>query len=269
MKKVFVNSLPKAGTNLMAKALNSMGLNEKFSLGAHLILNDSILAKCRRLLWRPFNQGYLLGIDTPIEVSKKIIDRKIHLLKQGEFATAHIGYTSNLLEKILEEEIAAIVIIRDPRAVLSSFVNYVCSRKEHIHNKFLTFKDDVEKYKTALYGGQHDQCSLQPLRVRCESLSQWVLNDKVLTIRFEDLVGAKGGGSDESQFNAINCIAEHIGVEGDNLEEVCGNLFGEGRHTFRKGQIDSWKNEIPPSLSINIENELGHILKEWGYVTEC
>lgn len=71
-------------------------------------------------------------------------------------------------------------------------------------------------------------------------------NPHALVVRFENLVGPKGSGSEILQKNEVKRIANYLEltVSDEEIEEVCQKLFG-GTKTFKKGQIGTWKSKFP------------------------
>lgn len=265
MQKVFVNSLPKAGTNLVAKALLLMGFNERFNLGAQFVLGKRMRSRLRRFLCGPIRQGYLVGIDTPVEVSRSLVDRALDKTDPGCFMTAHVGYTNDILHTLSEKDFVTVLVLRDPRAVLSSFVHYVTKNKAHVHHPFFQSLEPEDRYRIALYGGTYGGYSLQPLMLRCLSVTPWLESESTLVLRFEDLVGSKGGGTDESQLEVLSKLSRLVGSDDSVLPVVAENLFGEGRHTFRKGQIDAWREDVPDAMLNELNACLDYVLEKWGY----
>ncbi|MFK7846883.1 MAG: sulfotransferase domain-containing protein [Rhodothermales bacterium] len=265
MRKAFINSLPKSGTHLTAKCLKLMGYSELDHLGSAQVISPSMLSKFRRMAWYPFSQGYLLGIDTPVEVSKRIVRNRLKKGKPNTFFTAHVGYSTALLDAILEHGIAPIVVHRDPRAVLVSFVHYVTKLKEHVlHSEFKDLSEE-QKFQYVLEGHRFKKAYLEPLRTRCLALDGWLSSDQVLKIRFEDLVGSKGGGTIESQEQTVSNLCQWLEIPESKSTGVADELFGPGRHTFRKGQVDSWRNELSDENIKLLEDKLGDVLQRWGY----
>ena len=70
----------------------------------------------------------------------------------------------------------------------------------------------------------------------------WLATKKVMTVKFEDLVGSQGDGDDAAQYQTIKNMAQHIGTKLTNAEiqEIQQQLFG-GTGTFREGKIGSWR----------------------------
>ena len=267
MKKVFLNSLPKSGTNLLAKCLQLLGYEEKGHLGPGTVLSRHWRARLKRLSWLSYGQGYLLGVDTPVEVSRPKVDRMLEKIQPNMFVTAHVGYTTDLLRKVENMDFVPLVITRDPRAVLSSFVHYVVTRKEHIFYETFKSMSKEERFMAALRGelSINERAFLQPLLVNCMSLEPWLRSESVLCIKFEDLIGSKGGGTDHRQQETLESICKRLDVPLERIENVTTKLFGPGRRAFRKGQINSWQDEIPTPIIKDVEHELKDILDAWGY----
>ncbi len=91
-----------------------------------------------------------------------------------------------------------------------------------------------------------------------------------LTIRFEDLVGSKGGGNHENQITAIQRIAQHLDIKlTDNLKQQCiTGAFGNTA-TFREGKIGNWKKYFKQKdKEVMKASRLGKLLIELGYESD-
>lgn len=268
MKKAFVNSLPKSGTNLVGKCLELFDYKQLSGFAASQVLNNTWKSKIRRVLWRPSKQGYIIGIDSPVEISRQPIDRRLAIATNGTFLFGHIGYTADLLYRVQQMDFEPFVMLRDPRAVLNSFVHYAVSNTQHVlHEDFSAMKLE-ERYLAALYGFYDGKASLQPMAVRCHALAPWVNSKDVQLLQFERLVGNKGGGSDEQQHQTLEVLCDKLDIDKSGIDRVMTELHGPGRSTFRKGQIDSWKEETPVELHEVINEELADILPVWGYTKD-
>jgi len=186
-------------------------------------------------------------------------------LSDGTFITAHVGYRDDLLETILRLDIVPIQVVRDPRAILASFVPYILNDRKHFLHTAFQNMDNVTRYQSVLDGVMLDKLELRSLRKCCLALDPWTRSAKTLRIRFEDIVGARGGGSDSKRDCILEQLKETLDRPADKRESVRDGLYGPGRHTFRKGQIDSWRDEIPPAVLNRVSEELADILDDWGY----
>lgn len=71
---------------------------------------------------------------------------------------------------------------------------------------------------------------------------------RAVVVRFEDLVGAKGGGNDDIQRMVVAQLANALSIElpRNRLNLIAHSLFGQSKGpdvsvTFRSGKIGSWK----------------------------
>jgi len=268
MKKAFVNSLPKSGTNLVGKCLELFGYKQLSGFAASQVLNNSWKSKVRRVLWRPSKQGYIIGLDSPVEVSRRPIDRRLARASDGTFLFGHLGYTADLLYRAKQMGFEPFVMLRDPRAVLNSFVHYAVSNTRHVLHEDFSAMNLEERYLAALHGFYDGKASLQPMAIRCKALAPWMDSKDVQLLQFERIVGNKGGGSDEHQRQTLEVLCDKLDIDEKNIDRVMDELHGPGRPTFRKGQIDSWQEEIPAELHDAINEELADILTTWGYAKE-
>jgi hypothetical protein len=96
----------------------------------------------------------------------------------------------------------------------------------------------------------------------------WMKAKKFFTVRFEDLVGSRGGGSDEVQAKTIYAIAKHVGITltPEKFDYVRSNMFGDST-TFREGSIDGWKKHFTPAMKKAFKKVPGanQLLIELGY----
>lgn len=265
MKQAFINSLPKSGTHLTAKCLKLMGYSERDHVGSAQVLNPGLVSKFRRLSMMPIRQGYLVGIDTPVEISRSTVNRMLRNAPERSFITAHVGYSTALLDAVVRHGVQPIVVSRDPRAVLVSFVHYVAQRKEHVLHTEFEMLSMEDRFDAVLNGRRFRNAYLEPLRIRCLALDGWLHSPDTLKIRFEDLVGNRGGGSDDIQRATLSRLAETLGIKNPPIDTVMEELFGPGRHTFRKGQVASWQEEIPATLLPDVDRCVGDIVERWGY----
>ena len=75
------------------------------------------------------------------------------------------------------------------------------------------------------------------------SITPWQDVDNFILLKFEDLVGPKGGSTEELQFESIDKILNHINANQFNIEDIAIKSFGKPG-TFRKGKINRWKIEL-------------------------
>ena len=89
----------------------------------------------------------------------------------------------------------------------------------------------------------------------------------VLTIRFEDLVGSKGGGSDVLQARCVTDIARFLGIDiaAEMVNEICNVIWEAKGRTFRKGQIGTWREVLTQEMLAVYYATARDITRKWGY----
>lgn len=94
----------------------------------------------------------------------------------------------------------------------------------------------------------------------------FIHSPNTLIVRYEDLVGPQGGGTQKAQVKCIKEIAEFIGIEMD--DERCKNvgkdLYGS-TFTFRKGKLNAWKTTFDEENKKLFKEHLGKALIQMGY----
>ena len=204
---IFVNSVPKCGTYLTVKLLEII-----YNYDSTLFLN-------------------------PIDA----IDQKNKNGKKHIYGS-HLNYDriSELNLFFDYDKIKTILVIRDPRDFVVSLAywmkkNPVDYIKWNVENKtineliseIILSYNVIEEYYKAFY-------------------FDWVFNcNDFFVIKFEDLIGIKGEGSDSKQKEIIINLCKYLDIipSDDLFEKVKNNLFGNSG-SFREGKIGSWRKEF-------------------------
>ena len=95
--------------------------------------------------------------------------------------------------------------------------------------------------------------------------SVWMLHHpKVLSLRFERLAGAKGGGNDAEQREDVARTLAHLGLAGD-AQKIAERLYDPSQPTFHHGTIDRWREVYTPAQLRHFEQRYGHLLDIFSY----
>lgn len=166
------------------------------------------------------------------------------------------------------DKIVKILLIRDPRDTMVSFQHYLAGGKNW---PFGSKYDEYHLYKKSL-DEQLRYVLKYTLPNPKDSLNfaTTLLNDpNILVIRFEDLVGEKGGGSAQAQQRTLDKLARTLGYSytQSELDEIAQELFG-GTGTFRQGQIGAWKSAYNEKNKALFKKLLGQTTIDLGYATD-
>lgn len=174
-----------------------------------------------------------------------------------------------------------ILIVRDLRDVFISLVYWFDGQvKEGLINRHVIAKRKGlreriqywrgcsfdEKLRIVLEDGEQSLYYDGFMRENIEEGCRLLNRENIVVIRFEDLVGPKGGGNKERQHAAIRRIALSLEQElkEDQVETIGEKMFGAST-TFRKGQIGSWEGKYNESNLLLFYLRYGRYQKAFGY----
>ena len=236
--KVIVNSLPKSGTNLLDRTMQNFPYMR--STGSRTL----------RLWGEPDNK----------------LLRNILNIKPGQYLTAHMQENNKIFEIMRENNILGLMMIRDPRQIIISHYKYVTyiDTNHRTHKAFINMKNDTERLN-AVINGVDD--IVAPIDEVLNRFHGWVNNQNTFIVRFEDLIGEKGGGTRMAQRGLLIDIAKHLNlsINEHDLERIAAHTFSTKSPTFRSGKLDGWKNELNDKQKDIIKEKIGYWLIEFGY----
>jgi len=226
-------TVPKAGTNLIRKALMS-------------ISGESV----RWVGMKPFKNG---DPENYFATS----NQKIYI--------THLFPDMDPIRDLDPSKFAKVLMIRDPRDVMVSFAYHLTSNKMWPFGKL----QDRAQFLNLPWDGQLRQALLFPPLSPKDAFpfsALWMQDPTILVVRFEDLVGSKGGGSDIVQRQTLFALANHIGcpLSWERIDEIASQLFG-GTGTFRTGQIGDYLKSYSPENEALYEELLGQYTEALGY----
>ncbi len=265
--RVVANSVPKSGTHLLARLLVLLGFEQAKLGGIRSHLVSGPYAPIKRLLRGRGPEKVTVGVVSPERVDRRWLARRLGRVSDGQFVTAHCVHTPELAGLLREQGMRTVCILRDPRDVAVSQVHYIKRLKKHpVHAGFAALPTDRERLMFAIRGGELGGRRMLSLDERYRRFSGWASEEGAVVVRFEDLVGPRGGGSEEAQRRAVGMVAAHLGVEADEatLARVGEGIFGAGQ-TFRKGMIGGWREEFSAEHERAAEEVAGPLLAELGY----
>jgi len=265
--KVMANSIPKGGTHLLLRLISLAGFQENpFWIGADLIRGRFEFLRCLTRGGRSQDR-VTIGSEVPVEIGTKWLNGRLNSVPDGSVFGAHCLYSEKFSRLLAASDVSVVCILRDPRSIAVSHLDYLKRTPHHFfHKYYMDLADDNERLKMSILGGQLGPYTLRSLADRYRGYLDWKRSGIALLVRFEDLVGEKGGGSAEKQKEAIYATLQFLGLGADAalVVRIQDNIFGS-TSTFRKGRIDSWRSELPPQHLEMLNESLGSLLPEMGY----
>ncbi|MBE9127549.1 MULTISPECIES: sulfotransferase domain-containing protein [unclassified Coleofasciculus] len=200
---------------------------------------------------------------------------KLHLpeelpkIRQGQYIATHLYWSQELVDALKSANIRNLFIIRDLRDVAVSRAYYhTYSLSSHPAFTYLnSLKSDADRLMVAIRGINKPGMGFCSIGDWARGYAPWWDEPTCLTIRFEDLIGRFGGGSDEKQVQAVRAIASYLGMEvsENQINEIASKAFFKNANTFRKGQIGDWKNHFSEEHKRAFKEVAGEAIIKYGY----
>ena len=282
MNNLFVNTIPHSGTHLVTTILDSLGFT-------HANIKNrfyTVRPYFRRLQkaginWRSSMDLYnyftiiekktvLVSVASPRLVRASLIAKLFSKVEDNQYVIGHMPYSYDG-KKVIQENIAkTITIIRDPRDMAISMINHSRTRPQHHAHKYLfdELKSESERLNAVLSGYDNHLGSLIGINQMYSSMLKWKEEVENITLKFEDLVGHRGGGSNENQILSIHNLIDYLDLvsefDNEKVSNIAKNSFGVSG-TFRKGKIGAWKDFFSHSDKELYNSKIGDLLMDIGY----
>lgn len=236
--RVLVNSIPKSGTNLLEGVLDEVpGLRRapyRTLVGYHEFENRTL---------------------------RRILD-----LKTGQYCLSHLSAHPRLIDEINSNQILVLNMVRDPRDLVVSTMKYVTyiDVTHPAHDYFIKLKSDDDRLVAAIRGVRG---VVAPVDEVYKKFQGWLGLKNSVSVKYEDLVGARGGSTDKLQQQIVARVLEFLDVEHEEemVARICERAYSPASLTYRGSQIGDWRKSFKP-MHVDLFNELaGDLLVSYGY----
>jgi len=261
---LFFSSIPKCGKNLIYSFFFALGY-KRFSFENDVYNHYSNLLPFHNLQGRDHyvTQRPPLGHEIDHERAAFDFQTAICSIPSGYIGHRHIHPDIELLNALREARIKPIFIYRDPRDCLVSAVHYAFrGYPEHISRRLNGLSE--EDALLALLNGRD---SLIPFASWFDAYRPWLSVPDAITLRFEDIIGARGGGSDTMQRECLENVVNslEIQVPPQVFDSALSMTFNPKAGTFRSGQIGGWRIGFSKKIAQEFESQAGHLLNLWNF----
>lgn len=268
--KVFANSVQKSGTHLALRLLELLDIPRypRWRLDPEWTRERSV---GRRLVMKPPGLGEPVPIGQGVSVSSWWIARLVRRLPPQAALLGHASYSPELRSQLMRSGVKTVCIVRDPRDVVVSYAHFIMKiGKEKItrrpeHRALVALPDHRARLRTMMLGNE----GTQSVPDRFRAFLGWLDQPEVCVLKFEDLVGAAGGGSDVTQRAEVERVAHQLGQHRrvDEITRIAGALWGNTA-TFRKGEIGQWRDEFDDELRGLARREMADVVARLGYAPD-
>ena len=254
--KLLTTAIPKSGTHLIMEALRNISE-----------------IKRRPLLLKP---------RVPVTDYRAPLEK----LALNRYAYGHLGVNEETVRLVKDFGLSVLVMLRDPRDLVVSHVDHAFRLKPSILREFYgSLEDDHARLKAAIAGVPPDRypriervaamggyemlTGYADIGKVCRGYLAWgeVPGIRVHFVHYRDLIGERGGGTRERQFEATKKIIEFLKLDYSDakVSSVCDRTYSTKSVTFNKGGQNRWKSVFTPELKDLFKKFAARELIEMGY----
>ena len=257
--RVILLSPPKTGTHLLSDCLALM---------------PRMMFSGRRLALPEFYAGSAQPDPSkaPRTLDESRLRRFLRGCPQGMFVTAHARFHPTLRDLLGELRFKQILLLRDPRDVVVSNMFFTKREPGVRHHEFYAeaLRSDEERITATIRGFGQDALTDRPrasISEMFEGYTPWLDNSSTLVVRFEDLVGPRGGGIGERQLDEIRRIGDFVGrpLSGEQAQQIARKMYSKASLTYRKGIVGDWRNHFTEDHRRIFKQVAGDTLIRLGY----
>ena len=251
---ILCNSYPKSGTHLLYQIL--------YSLPGLKIWDDIVSVQA------------LCGIMN----TSSHIRWKIGSAPKSSIVRSHLMYCQEIKTVLQEFDCKVIFIYRDLRDVAVSHARWITKEPRiFLHQHYLELDNFDQQLMSSIkgvpvgtpFGSNVSQPDIGQDFSRWQG---WIDDPATLSVKFEDLVGARGGGSEATRLETIKKIINYLEIN-LSIAEIEAQFASEimnpqESHTFRKGgkgSIGGWKSVFKENHKTEFKKVAGKLLIELGY----
>jgi hypothetical protein len=192
-------------------------------------------------------------------------DTLMGVLRPGQILVSHLWYSPAYIEILHRHNVRCLLMIRDPRDVVLSMAFYISKQKKHfLHKMYASEPVLANRIKLAILDSEASRGL--SIGQKLERFAGW-LSSGALVVRFEDLVGIHGGGTQARQTAALRSIFAYLEMDfgEDEIDGYSRRLFTVESPTFRKGGIGQWREFFDDEIEEMYRQETDGWLSVYGY----
>ena len=251
---VVCNSYPKSGTHLLYQILYSIpGLKKWDDI-------VSVQALCG-----------IMNTDSHLRW-------KVGSAPDGSIVRSHLMHCEEVLAALEEFSCKTLFIYRDLRDVAVSHARWVTKEERIFLHDIYKGSDSFDEQlmhsiKGVPVGNPFGSNVSQPdIGTDFARWQGWISDPNVCAVKFEDLVGDRGGGSEARRLELVEQILDYLGIdlftEQIKARFASNVLNPEESHTFRKGgkgSIGGWSTRFNDEHKQAFKEVAGQTLIDLGY----
>jgi sulfotransferase 6B1 len=263
--RLFFTTIPKAGKNVVYSFLHALQFKRLHTPSRDLASQHTYLRHFPELTRRAtYALPAATQSETSLDASMREFKAELRALQDGQALQGHFAFDVELHRELVAQDIPGAFVYRDPRDCALSMANYVLHKQMPPHLAERLGHLPLEQVLEVLLTGDGQ---LIPFADYMNSFRGWLTAPGVLSIRFEDMIGAHGGGAAGMQRRVFAELAQRMGWRGrpEELQQAIEAAFSPGASTFFRGQIGAWREAFSPHIQQTFDKHAGDLVAAWGY----
>lgn len=244
---VLCNSFPKSGTHLLLQIVSAFPDVVNFGTVAASLTSS-----------------FRFRLSSTEKMRKKLTQ-----LAPGEVAIAHLFYEPSYHEALQLKNVAHYFIYRDPRDVAVSEAYYLTfmNRWHRLHKYFKSLESMEERILFAIRGATDANFPYYypDINQRFQDYNNWLNNQNVFAVRFEDIVGPDKKMWIEKMVNFYLARTTQTFDKTKVVTQALAAIEPNKSHTFREGKIGGWRQNLSLQHKQVFLEIAGNLLIELGY----
>ena len=227
-KKIFINSIPKAGTHL------ALGIIEEVPG----YMNSGIYIDMWELDKNNSKFQKMSKFKLDIFKLRKILSK----VRNGQIITAHLPWDKRIVKEFHNHNFVIFNLSRKKSKIIDSNLYYIKNLKRHfLHNIIINeFKDDKER-KFALKNGlksKNKKIYFDGFNYLIKNFNNWKKSKNIIQLNFEELVSTSYGGNLRKLKKIYKKILFHLDVEqsDQHINDLINKTTNKKSFTFNKGR---------------------------------
>lgn len=252
MTRVLVTTLPKAGTHYANLLMPRLGFDRHFRRLGHL------------------TTGVISSDPGICGQSSEALATIIGELPDNTFVLDHVPYRKRLVYELEKRDIRVVAMVRN-------LYDFVVSLSHHLRREpEPDTPTDISMHELQHWIATHaiadeNGNTMAPMAKRYAThIGGWAMDERAFLLRFEDVIGPRGGGLFSDQLATGLRLRDFLGADRDNADVARGLItsFRPGASLFRRGQIGGWRQEMAENTAEQIRLGYARFLDLWGYTID-
>ena len=248
MAKVLVTTLPKSGTHYLNVVMQAYGFERHFC-DVH-----------------EFTAGM---VDPDPERANKAawaLVEAIERMPDGHFMNEHVPHNPSLMFWLEKRHIKVVALLRNP-------YDFVVSLAHHLRRE----PSPDTPADLSMHALQHWICThvpeghTDPMAKRyLARIGGWATDPRAFLLRFEDIIGPRGGGSFADQVATGLRLRDYLGAQLDEAQVARALIssYKPDLAMFRRGRIGGWRDEMAANTAEHLASLYARFLDAWGYTPD-